>query len=146
MRYILLIAIFGCCASSSYAQPKGASGKVKVLKIGIFTEELGLTEAEASKFWPLYNSYEDKIHSINKKMYTKGRIDWESKTDKEIEVLMERRFKLQEDKLKIEREYYEKFKAVLPIKKVAKIPVAQRKFKMTVFRKSKEGRRKRRGQ
>lgn len=146
MRYIFLMTIFSFLASVGYAQPKDVSDKVKALKIGVFTEELELTEAEAVNFWPLYNEYEDKIRAIHKQMRTKGKMDWDSKTDQEIEALMEKRFKLQEDKLKIERDYYKKFKTVLPIKKVAKIPAAQRKFKMTVFRKSKEGHGRRKGQ
>jgi hypothetical protein len=146
MKYIFLITIFSLLAFTGYAQPREVNEKVKALKIGIFTEELSLTEAEATKFWPLYNEYEAKIRKIYKQMRKKGKMDWDSKTDQEVEALMEKRFKLQEEKLKIERDYYKKFKTVLPIKKVAKIPAAQRKFKMTVFRKSKEGRGRRRRQ
>ena len=46
----------------SFAQPKYDEKKeqIKALKVGYITSELGLTTDEATKFWPIYNDYDDK--------------------------------------------------------------------------------------
>jgi hypothetical protein len=84
---------------------------------------------------------------LGKKARKQANASIEGKSDKEIEKMIEQRFKLQEQKIKLEREYYKKFKKVLPVKKVAKIPAAQRKFKLSVMKRAKQfkERRKRRG-
>lgn len=105
-----------------------AQDRIKAVKIAVFTETLDLTSKEAEKFWPIYNEYEKKIRSIDKQVRELGK-GFESKTDKEIEAAIEKRFSLQEEKIEIEREYYKKFKKAIPVKKIAKIPVAQRAFK-----------------
>ena len=45
----------------TYAQPpQGKRDKVKSLKIAFISDELALTPQEAEKFWPIYNTFEDK--------------------------------------------------------------------------------------
>ncbi len=136
--FVILMLVF---FSAQMAEAQRASGeKMKALKIAIFTEELDLTTKEAEQFWPLYNEYETKIREIHYKSRKQHKATIEGKSDKEIEKMIEERFKLQEQKVKLERSYYKKFKKVLPIKKVAKIPSAQRKFKLALMKKSKESR------
>ena len=38
--------------------------RIKSLKIAYITEKLDLTTAEAEKFWPIYNQYDDNIHRL----------------------------------------------------------------------------------
>ena len=139
-----IIMILGFSISAAQAQKPKQGGvlneKIKALQVAVFTEELNLTAKEAQKFWPLYNEYEKKILALNKKLRASGKKDFDSMSDKEVEKLIESRFSLQEQKLKIEKEYYKKFKKVLSVKKVAKIPLAERKFKMTIMRHSKDRR------
>jgi Skp family chaperone for outer membrane proteins len=65
-KYLLfLIAIFG---SFSFVMAQNAnaqrSEKIKALKIAFITQKLQLTSAEAEKFWPVYNQYENEIHQL----------------------------------------------------------------------------------
>ena len=60
-RTILYIVIF-LISVSSFAQPN--QGKIRVLKIAFITEKLNLTEAEAEKFWPIYNTYDKNTSKI----------------------------------------------------------------------------------
>jgi Spy/CpxP family protein refolding chaperone len=135
MKKIFFIGmILAFTAQFSMAQRGPAREKMKALQVAVFTEELDLTAKEAEKFWPLFNEYDKKMKELGKAARKKHKEGTEGKSDKEIEKMIEERFKLQENRLKLEREYYKKFKKVLPIKKVAKMPVAQRKFKLSIMK------------
>ena len=41
--------------------------RIKTLKVSFITERLDLTAKEAEKFWPVYNEYEDKMHTVRAK-------------------------------------------------------------------------------
>lgn len=126
--FIVLLTLGVCGQMFAQRPPKHAKEKIQAVKIAVFTEELELTPKEAEKFWPLFNEYEGKLRTIDREI-RKMSAELETKSDKEIEAVMEKRFKLQEEKINLEREYYEKFKKVISLQKIAKIPVAQRKFK-----------------
>lgn len=130
MKNLFIILIILSVSGQLFAQrpPKPADEKIQAVKVAVFTEELALTTKEAEKFWPLYNEYEAKVKEINKESRRMS-ADLETKSDKEIEAVMEKRFELKEQKISLEREYYKKFKKAIPLQKIAKIPMAQRKFK-----------------
>ena len=59
LKQISLLLIF--ISAITYAQPpQGKRDKVKSLKIAFISDELALTPQEAEKFWPIYNTFEDK--------------------------------------------------------------------------------------
>jgi hypothetical protein len=63
-KYLLiLILIFGNF-SFVHAQNGQRAEKVQELKIAFITQKLQLTSAEAEKFWPVYNSYENEIKQL----------------------------------------------------------------------------------
>ncbi|HSV10130.1 MAG TPA: hypothetical protein VLI68_05135 [Hanamia sp.] len=63
-KYLLiLILIFGSF-SFVHAQNGQRAEKVQELKIAFITQKLQLTSAEAEKFWPVYNSYENEIKQL----------------------------------------------------------------------------------
>ncbi len=59
----LLPLLFLFVSFSFYAQGesmKEKREKIKALKVAFFTTELDFTTNEAEKFWPLYNTFDDK--------------------------------------------------------------------------------------
>ncbi|MEO8822860.1 MAG: hypothetical protein ABI366_04735 [Ginsengibacter sp.] len=60
-RYLLIIiAAFGFI---SFVQAQKGNGreKIRALKVAFISQKLNLTPAEAEKFWPVYNQYENEI-------------------------------------------------------------------------------------
>ena len=45
--------------------PSGAE-RVQALKVAFITKALNLTSAEAEKFWPIYNEFQDKRDVVRK--------------------------------------------------------------------------------
>lgn len=58
----LLYLFFILIGVSAVAQPrfKEKREKIKALKVAYITDELKLNSEEATKFWPIYNAFEDK--------------------------------------------------------------------------------------
>lgn len=124
------------CSVLSYGQ--GKRDKVRSLKVAFLTEALALTPAEAEKFWPLYNAYDDKQFEIRaKKMKNlKTRFDSnpESLSDKEAQDLLnqmdETEVQLHENK----RKFSQSLKGVLSPVKILKLRKAEDDFNRKLLR------------
>jgi Spy/CpxP family protein refolding chaperone len=96
---------------------------------------LQLTEAEAAKFWPLYNEYRGKHSQLGDR--TIALIDdfaanYETLSDEKAKDLLNRQLQLDDDRLKLQRSYVGKFEKVVPPKKVARYYQIERKLDAAV--------------
>jgi len=61
MKLKNLVMLLLLCSATVFAQEhKEKREQIKALKVSYFTTELNLTSDEAAKFWPVYNSFEEK--------------------------------------------------------------------------------------
>ena len=133
---ISVLALFLYAGLSAEAQPNpGVDWKEKMQsgKIAFLTMEIGLTPAEAQNFWPINNTINDEL---DKAMYETVRSYMElekaldgKKSDKEISKYLENYLDAMELQNKIKSESVEKYRKILPDNKVAKIFVAEEKFR-----------------
>ena len=114
--------------------------KIKTRKIGFITERLSLTSEEAQAFWPLYNEYNARVMAIKKSNRQSNR-SIAKMTDSEVEQLIDARLEVEANLLSMKRDYVHKLKTVLPVKKIAKIPSIERKFKEWMLQQTKGSRR-----
>ena len=114
--------------------------KMEAMKVGFISEKLQLTTAEAEKFWPVYNEFESKRTELRKKMFGDDpkRQEIDAMNDKEVETRIDNEIALRQQETELFKEYNEKFKTVLPVKKVAKLYEAEREFRMQVVKKRME--------
>ncbi|PCJ28367.1 MAG: hypothetical protein COA97_01695 [Flavobacteriales bacterium] len=111
--------------------------KIKTMKIGYITNKLSLTSEEAQKFWPVYNEFEAKMDAMRKKRKEAHR-GIKSNTElsnSEVEKMVDNHIIMEQKELDIKKQYHAKFKAVLPIKKVAKLYRANQGFKRDLLKK-----------
>jgi len=101
-------------------------------RIAFITDKLALTSKEAQDFWPLYNAFKKKEKSIRKETGKMGRI--QELTNAEVEVLIEKHLEKEERLLAAKRSFFKEAKQVLPIKKLAKLPRVERKFKELILK------------
>lgn len=114
---------------------------IEAQRVAFITQELNLTPEEAQKFWPVYNQYTEKLQESRKKRRqemkdSKENID--EMSDKEVEKLVDEEIIERQKELDLQKEYHSKFKAILPIKKVAKLYRAEDKFKRVLLNKLKD--------
>jgi Na+-transporting NADH:ubiquinone oxidoreductase subunit NqrC len=102
-------------------------------KIAFFTAKMNLNKEEAQNFWPVLNEMEAELKNLRKeniqgKMIIKDKKAQEI-SDKELEELLDARIQIGKKQMEIKVKYHEKFKEVLPIRKVAKFYQANKEFK-----------------
>ena len=130
MRFITaVLAASVLFSAASDAQPKGKRDwheKMKSEKIAFITTELELTPEEAQVFWPVYNQIAEEARKSNKtaaeafKALTDALED-KSATDDQINKLLDEYLAAKLAKKDSEKSEVEKYRKVLPAKKVAKL-------------------------
>ena len=116
----------------SFAQKR--KGRIHALKAAYITEKLELTPEEAEKFWPVYNAYEKKMHTIKidrfknvqQKIRESGGIDSISDEDagKYLKMIVENDLELIRAKEKLIND----LKSVIPPQKILLLYQAERDF------------------
>ena len=95
----------------------------KAKRIAFISIKLELTVEEAEKFWPILNDMESELKVLrkqkNKNKPEKKKVS--EMSDEEVDALMLAAFDNKQKELDIKRKYHEKFKSVIPVKKVAKL-------------------------
>jgi len=131
---ILLIAFFLGLSSFSKAQ----GDKVEALRVSFISKRLELTSAEAEKFWPVYNEYNDKIKAIRKNLRQSFRKIPENITEKEAEELYVLDIKSRQAETDLHKQYSEKIKGIIGVKKLIKLRNAEEDFKRQIINSIKE--------
>lgn len=127
--------------SLSIFSQESKTDKVEAMKVGFITNRLELTAKEAQVFWPLYNEYNSKMEKLRKTKrsdFEELKNKSENLTDKELEAFINEVFTSKQKELDLQKEYYEKYAKVLPVKKVAMLYQAENQFKRELLRKIKE--------
>ncbi len=99
--------------------------KLKADKKLLIAGNMDLTDAEAKQFWPIYDSYQQELGSINKQLgqtvqdyadaFNKGTIPNDT-----AKKLLGEALSVEEQEIKLKRSYAEKLGKVLPATKVAR--------------------------
>ena len=152
MRYVLLLAA-ALATTPVIAQTKPAPAKpaadqpadnmqilrdkLKGDKKLLVAANMDLTEAEAKKFWPLYEEYQKELAKINDQMamtitayakeYNAG-----SLTDKKAIELLNQSIAIEESESKLKRAFIPKLAKGLPGRKVARYMQVENKIRALV--------------
>lgn len=130
----LLLMILFLLSIQVFAQPPRGEKKeqIKALKVGFITTELDLTTDEASKFWPIYNSFEDKQFELrHQKMRSfHGRMDsdLDKISEKEAAALLTQMENNEEELHQIRKKFIASLKGVLPSVKIIQLKKAEDDF------------------
>ncbi|MGI9159595.1 MAG: hypothetical protein ACR2K1_07570, partial [Saprospiraceae bacterium] len=122
-------------------KPEARSERIQAYRIAVFTETLQLTPEEAQGFWPVYNSYTDKREALQTQYKPSKQL--EAMSDNEVEDQIKRHFEKQQKDLDLEKTLYQDLRKVLPLRKIARLPSAEREFRESLLKKMQEIREKR---
>lgn len=111
---------------------------IEARRVAHITDQLSLTPREARVFWPVYNEYLEKLSefSKNQREWFLEVQDISSMTDAEAAELAEKEVYRLEQTAALRREYHEKLKDILPIKKLARLYEAEQTFNRMLVRES----------
>ncbi len=144
MKKLLLFAlIFSALSSVATAQidPDRRDERLAQYRAEVFTRVLRLTPEEAQGFWPLYNEFLDRREQLQQEYKMVKQEDQMS--DNEVEEHIKRYFERKQRDLDLEKDLSQKLRKVLPLRKVAKIPMAEREFREALIKRLQENRQKR---
>jgi hypothetical protein len=106
--------------------------KVNAKKIAFISSELDLTEAQAQKFWPIYNAYQDEMEALRMALDFKFSPEM---TDKQADELMDKMLDIRAKEIEVQRRYIIKMKTAIPSRKVAQLFRLEKEFKGMVISK-----------
>ena len=139
MRKSLTAVIFllFCTFIQGFAQESNSTKQVQIVRKDVYTRVLNLTVDEANRFWPVFDEMQAKLNEINKKTRIERQNisqNYSTLTDAQMERALDNMFELQQQSLDIQKKYYQKFKKLIPIKKVALMPKAKREFEKELLK------------
>ena len=102
-------------------------------KIAFLTAELNITPQEAQVFWPVYNQVNKEKDELMRKVFEcykdLSEAIKENKSAKETGVQLDKYLEALEKQRDAENAMPDKYKKVLPVDKVAKLYIAEEKFR-----------------
>lgn len=140
LLYFLTTLMFLLPASASLiAQSQEQIEKFNEERKVYFTEKLELTDTESKAFWPLYEDFQNrkmKLVEDERNSYKYANKNMDNLTDSEIKTTLEKIYRLKEEQLQLEKEYYQvKFHKALPAKKVLKLGKVEWDFRRHLLHK-----------
>ena len=130
----LVLIILFLLTIQVFAQPQRGEKKeqIKALKVGFITTELELTSDEASKFWPIFNAFEDKQFELRQQKMKafKGRIDsdLDKMSEKEASALLAQMETIEDELYQARKKFIASLRGVLPSVKIIKLKKAEDDF------------------
>lgn len=145
MKNIALgIGLFILTVSTAYGQqPSDDNERLQAMRVAFITNALQLTPEESQAFWPIYNEYEDQQKEIRRKYRPDKQMMLMS--DQELEQQIEYNLKMEEELLQLKRSYIGRFKAAIPIRKIAMLNNAENKFKEEILKQIRQRQENRKG-
>ena len=148
LRFVIPLLAATLAALPAFAQTKpGAAApadnmqilreKLKADKKLLVAANIQLTEAEAKKFWPIYEDYQKELHKLNDQIamllvdYAR---DYNAKTltDAKASALFDRSMAIEEAEIKLKRSTAAKVRKVLPGMKATQYMQIENKIRALV--------------
>jgi Spy/CpxP family protein refolding chaperone len=143
MRTVAFLAALMLCAAPAMAQEMSDTNmeilkqKLKADKKLLVAGNMDLSDAEAKKFWPLYDSYQMDLNQVNQQLgqtikeyaeaFNKGSIP-----DNKAKKLLNDVLSMEEQENKLKRTYAQKLEKVLPYNKVARYMQIENKIRAVI--------------
>ena len=113
--------------------------KIMSEKIAFLTMEMGITPEEAQIFWPVYNQVDkerdEAIRSVFRSYKAVEDAVAAGKGEKELNKLLDEYLAALKAQGEVEQKAYKEYAKVLPVEKLAKLYVAEEKFRRQHIRK-----------
>lgn len=133
---LLLLSLNTMLVAQQPPDDETKRGKIEAMRVSYITQKVNFTPQEAQAFWPLYNEMNSKLDAARKafrQQYNKD-TNYDFATDKEAEAYLNAGLTLKQKEYELYKEYYDKIRKVLPIKKLAAVRHAEEGFKKELIK------------
>jgi hypothetical protein len=141
-KVLVLVLVVVCCSfvSSVFAQSKTDKAEIdratiQTEKKKIVAENMQLTDAESTAFWPVYDEFQRGLRQINDKL---GAViadfakNYNTMTDAKAGEILKGYLAAEKERLVLKEKFVPKFKKVLPMIKVARYYQIENKLETIV--------------
>jgi hypothetical protein len=135
-RIVIILLIFLTFPLLRLTAQESNLEKLNAFKIGFFTRRLNLTSAEAEKFWPIYNEYQDnrnkvqleKVSIIRDFSKNKGSLN-----DKQLTEMGDKLMGLITQESTLAVEFHKRLKGILTPAKVIMFYLVENQYKVVLL-------------
>ena len=133
---LLLLSVTFYAQNGNLKQKKE---QLKAMKTAFITNEIGLTSAEAEKFWPVYNAYDNKQFELRQRKLkafqqriNDGSIN--AMSDKEATSFLTQMEDTEEELFQLRRRLIENLRGIISPLKIIKLKKAEEDFNRKLLR------------
>jgi hypothetical protein len=109
--------------------------KIQAARIAYLTDQLGLTPAEAEKFWPVYREFSERRQEIRKQFkQAKQNPDPQKTTEENEKKLVDLQLKIKQQELDLEKDYSGRLLKVISAQKLRELPEAENRFRQMILK------------
>ena len=136
IKHIISMLVLVFFINTIFAQAESKNDKISALRAAFISKKANFTSQETQSFWPLYNEMNDKLDAARKnfRVQYNNKTNYDFTTDKEAETYLAAELNLKQKEFEIYKDYYEKFRKILPVKKVAAVRRAEDDFKKEIIK------------
>ena len=128
----MFVALFTISGYGQVDNKQQKREQIRSLKIAYITTELNLTPEESTKFWPLFNAFEDKQRELRKQKLNnyldKVNSTNEKLTEKEATTLLNQIESTEDEIYQLRKKFLNSLKGILPATKILKLKKAEEEF------------------
>ena len=141
MKKLIFVSFLLILSFNAFSQRKEKEERIKALKIAFITERLEFTEAEAQKFWPLYNAFEDENRKLRHQAYDKRKKEnIDDLTEAQAKDLVNEIITIENQKSKLREKFMRDLLTAIPAKKVILLKSTEDAFNRRMFEEFKKRR------
>ena len=134
----LITVLFLLCSVVFYSQ-EGKKEQIKALKIAHITKDLDLSSTEAEKFWPIYNTFDEKQFDLRMVKMRKIRQELQSKSTEtmsiqEATLLLNQIDALEEETYKKKKKFMLELRKIMSPVKILKLKQSEDDFNKTLLK------------
>lgn len=139
MKTKQLITVLFLMFSITFYSQESKKEKIKALKIAYITKDLNLSSSEAEKFWPVYNTFDEKQFTIRMVKMRKIRNELKSKpiddfSDAEATALLNQIDILEEESYQIKKKLVTDLQKIISPVKILKLKQAEDNFNKSLLK------------
>ncbi|MEO6037823.1 MAG: hypothetical protein ABIQ93_05365 [Saprospiraceae bacterium] len=142
-RLFIIALILSAFTAGVQAQPetnRPATERIRAYRVAVYTDVLQLSVEEAQNFWPIFNEYTANREKLQQQMKPDRQLDVMS--DSEVEDYVRKYFDIRQQEIDLEKDLTARLRKVLSVRKIAKLPIAEREFREGLVKKLQEFREK----
>lgn len=143
-KYLLLFISFLCITTTAQEhnkqQMRMSQEEMRAKQQEFFTRHAELTEEESAAFFPLYFELQNKKQEANRRVWKQARaIPQDERTEADCEKMIDALTDVKIERAALEKEYIEKFKKILPPKKLLRILLAEDRYQRELLKNMQQG-------